>query len=47
MDFTLNDEQQMFKEMVRKFCINEVEPLAAEIDLTHEFPMKTIKKWLI
>ncbi|QGT98665.1 Acyl-CoA dehydrogenase, short-chain specific [Candidatus Syntrophocurvum alkaliphilum] len=44
MNFTLNEEQQMFKDMVRKFAVNEIEPHAAELDLTHEFPMENFKK---
>jgi butyryl-CoA dehydrogenase len=44
MDFILTKEQQFVKEMVREFAINEVKPLAAEIDETERFPMETVEK---
>ncbi len=44
MDFELNQDQKLVQEMVRKFAANELEPLAAEIDKTREFPWSTIKK---
>ena len=44
MDFMLTKEQQFVKEMVREFAINEVKPLAAEIDETERFPMETVEK---
>ena len=44
MHFALSDESLMMRDMFRKFAKNEVEPLAAEIDRTHEFPMVTFKK---
>ncbi|MGI6434747.1 MAG: acyl-CoA dehydrogenase [Syntrophomonadaceae bacterium] len=44
MDFALSDESLMMRDMFRKFAKNEVEPLAAELDKTHEFPMVTFKK---
>ena len=34
----------MMRDMFRKFSKNEVEPLAAEIDRTHRFPMETFQK---
>jgi len=39
MDFSLSEESLMMRDMFRKFAKNEVEPLAAELDKTHEFPM--------
>ena len=42
MGFT--EEQLMLRDMVREFARNEIEPLAAEIDETGEFPMANIKK---
>lgn len=39
----LTDEQQMLRDMVRDFAENEVKPIAAEIDETCEFPMRTVK----
>ena len=44
MDFGFSEESLMMRDMFRKFSKNEVEPLAAEIDRTHEFPMETFKK---
>ena len=44
MNFSLTREQQLVKQMVREFAINEVKPLAAEIDETERFPMETVKK---
>lgn len=44
MDFSLSEESLMMRDMFRKFAKNEVEPLAAELDRTHEFPMVTFKK---
>src|SRR2546428_13971802 len=38
MDFTLNEEQQQIREMVRDLCLERVEPRAAEIDESGEFP---------
>ncbi|MCU0845120.1 MAG: acyl-CoA dehydrogenase [Spirochaetes bacterium] len=44
MDFMLSDEQQMVKDMCRKFADNELAPRAAEYDRTHEFPWEPVKK---
>ena len=44
MNFSLTREQELVKQMVREFAINEVKPIAAEIDITEEFPMENIKK---
>ena len=44
MHFQLSDESIMIRDMVRKFAQNEIEPIAAETDRTHEFPMGTFKK---
>jgi len=38
------EEQLMLRDMVREFAKNEIEPLAAEIDETCEYPMQNIKK---
>ncbi|HEY5493753.1 MAG TPA: acyl-CoA dehydrogenase family protein [Candidatus Anoxymicrobiaceae bacterium] len=38
MDFDLNKEQIMFKQMVREFADNEIAPQAAELDEKGEFP---------
>ncbi len=42
MNYT--DEQMMLRDMVREFAKNEIEPIAAEIDESGEFPMANIKK---
>lgn len=44
MNFNLTKEQEMVKKMVREFAINEVEPIAAEIDEEARFPLETIEK---
>ncbi|MBN1856052.1 MAG: acyl-CoA dehydrogenase family protein [Dehalococcoidia bacterium] len=44
MDFELNEEQEMFRAMVRDFVANEIEPYATEWDETNEFPYATVKK---
>ncbi len=44
MDFNLTEEQQMVREMCRKFAVNELEPKAAEYDRSHEFPWEHVKK---
>jgi len=38
MDFMLNDEQRQIREMVHDICLERVEPRAAEIDRSGEFP---------
>ena len=38
MNFELNDEQRMLRDMVREFAEKEIRPRAAEIDRTDEFP---------
>ncbi len=38
MDFALNDEQLQIREMVHDICLERVEPRAAQIDETGEFP---------
>lgn len=43
MEFRLNDEQKMFRDMVRDFAKNEVEPGASERDKKAEFPHDLIK----
>lgn len=44
MNFNLTKEQEMVKKMVKEFAINEVEPIAAEIDEEARFPLETIEK---
>ncbi|MFH1219394.1 MAG: acyl-CoA dehydrogenase [Candidatus Eisenbacteria bacterium] len=40
----LSQEHTMIREMIRKFALSEVQPLAKQIDETGEFPWETIKK---
>jgi butyryl-CoA dehydrogenase len=44
MNFSLTKEQEMVRKMVREFAINEVGPIAAEIDEEARFPIETIEK---
>ena len=44
MNFQLTREQELVKQMVREFAINEVKPIAAEIDETERFPMENVEK---
>ena len=44
MDFALTQDQKMVRDMVREFAVNELEPVAAEIDESREFPTATLRK---
>lgn len=44
MDFKLNDEQQLLRDMIREFTEKEVRPIAAEIDENERFPEELIPK---
>ena len=44
MDFTLNREQEMLKKLAAQFAETELEPMAAEIDESHRFPVETFAK---
>lgn len=44
MDFSLSEDQQMLKAMVRYFATKEVEPIAAEIDEAARYPAENVKK---
>ena len=44
MNFDLTREQELMQQMVREFAVNEVKPIASEIDETEEFPMENVKK---
>lgn len=44
MDFSLTEDQRMLQQMVRDFASNELEPVAAQIDESEEFPAENIKK---
>lgn len=44
MDFDLTAEQKMLKSMLRDFVSRELEPVAARIDRTAQFPAEEIRK---
>ena len=44
MDFTFTDEQNMLREMVRKFVDNELKPIADKIDEEEKIPRELIDK---
>ena len=44
MDLSLTREQELIRKMIRAFTENEVKPIAAVIDRTHEFPAENIRK---
>ena len=44
MDYKLDDDQQMYIDMVRKFVKNEVAPKIMDLEKTHAFPVNIIEK---
>ncbi len=44
MDFRLTKEQEMVQKMCREFAVNEIEPIAAEIDEQERYPFETVEK---
>ena len=44
MDFRLTKEEALFQKMCRQFALNEVEPIAAEIDAEERYPEETVQK---
>ena len=44
MDFELNEEQHMVRDMVHDFASKEIAPRAAEVDKTEEFPAENIRQ---
>lgn len=44
MNFQLTKEQEFVRKMVRDFAVNEVEPIAADVDKEHRFPEENVKK---
>ncbi|MGB5988416.1 MAG: acyl-CoA dehydrogenase [Marinifilaceae bacterium] len=44
MDFNTSKEQDLFLQMIRDFAVNEVKPLAAEVDDLERFPTETVEK---
>ena len=45
MNFELSKEQQMAKELFRSFTVNEVKPIAQEVDELERFPVETVEKF--
>ncbi len=43
MDFELNEEQRMVRDMVHDFAQNEIAPRAEEVDRTEEFPAENVR----
>ena len=44
MDFNLNEEQELLRNMVREFAEKEVAPIAAQLDREHRFPAQSVKR---
>ncbi len=44
MDFKFTDGQQMLRDVAAQFAENELEPIAAELDLEHRFPRESFEK---
>ncbi|MFC1860750.1 acyl-CoA dehydrogenase family protein [Chloroflexota bacterium] len=44
MDFALTEDQKMLKTMLQDFATKEIEPVAAQIDRTAEYPAEQVRK---
>src|SRR3972149_5635892 len=44
MDFELNEEQKMWRQAVHDFCVQEILPVAAEMDTSAEFKTGLLEK---
>jgi alkylation response protein AidB-like acyl-CoA dehydrogenase len=44
MDFTLSEEQQMVRDMARRFAEDQIKPQAAELDRKHQHPTDILKQ---
>ena len=44
MDFSLTEQQKLFKKTIREFCNKEIKPIASKIDQEEYFPEKLYKK---
>ncbi len=44
MDFRLTKQQEMMQKLCREFAVNEIEPIAAEIDEQERYPFETVEK---
>ncbi|CAK7046333.1 MAG: Acyl-CoA dehydrogenase, short-chain specific [Desulfovibrio sp.] len=38
------EDQELIRSMVREFAVEEIAPIASEIDKTHEFPQATVRR---
>ena len=44
MDFELTEDQRMIQDVAREFAQREIAPIAAQFDLSGEFPVESIRK---
>jgi len=44
LDFSLTEQQKLFKKTIREFCNKEIKPIASKIDQEEYFPEKLYKK---
>ena len=44
MDFNFTEEQELIRDAARDFAQSEIAPVAAEFDLSGEFPVETVAK---
>lgn len=44
MNFAPAEEQQMVRDMMRRFAETEIKPIAAELDRTHRHPEEICRK---
>ncbi|MBI4340538.1 MAG: acyl-CoA dehydrogenase family protein, partial [Chloroflexi bacterium] len=44
MDFTLSEDQKLFQQTTREFVAREIEPAAARIDESNEFPAEIVAR---
>ncbi|QVK19073.1 acyl-CoA dehydrogenase [Mycoplasmatota bacterium] len=46
MDFRLSEKHLLMQKLFREFALNEVKPLASEVDEKEYFPVETVKKMI-
>jgi short/branched chain acyl-CoA dehydrogenase len=44
VEFDLNDDHRLLRQMVREFAEQEIAPLAEELDRTHSFPYEIVRR---
>lgn len=44
MDFALTEEQELIRDAAREFAQKEIAPIAAEFDISGEFPLETVRQ---